>query len=111
MTKKLAKVLTAMVIIAASAWGMWIGNILTEAQWNYTRAKIATDLFREEEEYLKGQGYCTDVLYEDFYENDRVYVCNLVMEDGNVFETAITKDCGNIYIWGYMDYIQPYWDR
>ena len=111
MTKKLAKVLTVMVIIASFTWIMWIANIITKAQWTHTRESIATELFLEEEEYLRGLGYCTDVWYADMYENDRVYVCNLVMEDGNSFETVITKDCGNVYMLGYMDYIAPYWEN
>lgn len=107
---KLGKVLTALVIIASSAWIMWIGEIVAKAQWTYTRERIATDLLLEEEEYLRGLGYCTNVWYADMYENDRVYVCNLVMEDGNSFETAISKDCGSIFMLGYMDYIKPYWE-
>ena len=89
----------------------WTAMIMSKTYWNWTRAKIATEIFKEEEEYLRGKGYCTDVLYEDLYENDSVYVCNLVMEDGNSFETVITKDCGAIYALGYMDYIEPYWGR
>ena len=107
---KLERFVVILLIGFIASMGTWTAMIMSETHWKYVRAKIATELFKEEEEYLRGKGYCTDVLYEDLYENDRVYVCNLVMEDGNVFETAITKDCGNIYTWGYMDYIQPYWE-
>lgn len=108
---KFERFIVILLIGFIATMGTWTAMIMSETQWNWTRAKIATDLFKEEEQYLKDKGYCTSVLYEDLYENDRVFICNLVMEDGNVFETAITKDCGNVYTWGYMDYIQPYWDR
>lgn len=109
MTKKLAKVLTALVMIGGFTWIMWIANILAEAEWTHTREAIATSLFMEEKDYLEEMGYNTNILYADMYENDRVFVCNLITEDGNSFETVITKDCGNVYRLGYMDYIEPYW--
>ena len=98
-------------IIAASAWTMWVGNTIAKLQWTHTREQIASDLFMEEKTYLESLSYNTKVWYADMYENERVYVCNLVMEDGNSFETVITKDCGNVYMLGYMDYINPYWEN
>mgnify|MGYP006958172427 CR=1 FL=1 len=100
----------ALTIIAASAWTMWVGNTIAKLQWTHTREQIASDLFMEEKQYLESLDYCTDVWYVDMYENDRGYKVNLVMEDGNHFETFITSNCSDIYMQGYYDTIQPYWE-
>lgn len=100
----------SLTLIAASAWTMWVGNTIAKLEWTHTRERIASDLFMEEKQYLESLGYNTDVWFADMYENDRGYKINLVMVDGNHFETFITNDCGNIYMQGYYDTIQPYWE-
>ena len=100
----------SLTLIATAAWGLWVANTVAKLQWTHTREQIASDLFMEEKTYLEGLGYNTDVWYVDMYENEYGYKVNLVMEDGNHFETFITSNCSDIYMQGYYNTIKPYWE-
>lgn len=111
MTKTMKRLLlySAAIFIIAALIGCKRGS---ELYWMYTRERLATESFKENEEYYEEKGLNTNVLYTQFdkegFTNGDL-VC-LVMENGAHYEYYISPDCSNLGGFGYYQTDWAYWE-